>query len=53
MSNNLKEKIIITSSETISLKQTVKIIEQMKSNFICKTCNNSKGNRFFVKIPFK
>jgi len=50
MVDNIKEKYTITSVEPISLKQTEKIIEQMKSN-ICRI--NNKGTGFFVKIPYK
>ena len=35
----------------ISLKQTEKVLEQMKSNSICRI--NDKGTGFFVKIPYK
>ena len=49
--DNRKE-IYKTFPEPISLKQTEKIIEQMKrNNNICKI--NNKGNGFFVKIPYK
>ena len=48
---NKKEKYFASSLEPISLKQTEKIIEQMKSNGICKI--NNKGIGFFVKIPYK
>ena len=40
-----------TSPVPVSLKQTEKIIEQMKSNNICRIIE--KGNGFFVKIPYK
>ena len=51
MVDNRKEKYTITSPEPVSLKQTEKIIEQMKSNSICRI--NNKGTGFFVKIPYK
>ena len=51
MVDNRKEKYI-TFSEPISLKQTEKIIEQMKRNNNIYRINN-KGNGFFVKIPYK
>ena len=50
MMDNRKEKDI-TSHEPVSLKQTEKIIEQMKSNSICRI--NNKGTGFFTKIPYK
>ena len=48
----MKEQNISTSPEPISLKQTEKIIEQMK-NSICRIDNHGKGTGFFVKIPYK
>ena len=48
----MKEQNISTSPEPISLKQTEKIIEQMK-NSICRINNHDKGTGFFVKIPYK
>ena len=51
MVGNAKEKYTAASPEPISLKQTEKIIEQMKSNSICRI--NNKGTGFFVKIPYK
>ena len=50
MVDNRKEKYI-TSPEPISLKQTEKILEQMKSKSICIIDN--KGTGFFTKIPYK
>ena len=50
MVDNRKEKYT-TSPEPISLRQTENILEQMKSNSICRI--NDKGNGFFVKIPYK
>ena len=50
MVDNRKEKYT-TSPEPISLRQTEKVLEQMKSNSICKI--NDKGTGFFVKIPYK
>ena len=47
----MKEKYNTIFPEPISLKQTEKIIEQMKSNSICRV--NNKGTGFFVKIPYK
>ena len=41
-----------TSLETISLKITEKIVDQMK-NSICRIENNEKGTGFFVKVPYK
>ena len=49
----MKEQNISTSPEPISLKQTEKIIEQMKNNSICRINNHGKGTGFFVKIPYK
>ena len=51
MLNNRKEKYITSSIEPISLQLTEKILEQMKSNCICRI--NDKGTGFFVKIPYK
>jgi len=51
MSINIREKLIQTQIEPISLKETEKIIDQMKSNNICNI--NGKGLGFFVKIPYK
>ena len=48
----MKEQNISTSPEPISLKQTEKIIEQMK-NSICRIDNHGKGTGFFVKVPYK
>jgi hypothetical protein len=50
MVDNIKEKYT-TSPEPISLRQTENILEQMKSNSICRI--NDKGTGFFVKIPYK
>ena len=47
----MKEHNILISP--ISLKQTEKIIEQMKNNSICRINNHGKGTGFFVKIPYK
>ena len=49
----MKEHNILISPEPISLKQTEKIIEQMKNNSICRINNHGKGTGFFVKIPYK
>ena len=51
MVDYIKEKYSNINPEPISLKQTEKIIVQMKSNSICRI--NNKGNGFFVKIPYK
>ena len=51
MVDNRKEKYNTTSLEPLSLKQTEKILDQMKSNSICRI--NDKGTGFFVKIPYK
>ena len=51
MVDYIKEKYTNTSPDPISLKQTEKILEQMKSNSICRI--NDKGTGFFVKIPYK
>ena len=51
MVDNIKEKYITRSIEPLSLKQTERILEQMKSNSICRI--NNKGTGFFVKIPYK
>ena len=50
--DRMKKQNISTSPEPISLKQTEKIIEQMK-NSICRINNHDKGTGFFVKIPYK
>ena len=50
MLGNRKEKYTITSPEPVSLKQTERILEQIK-NCICRI--NDKGTGFFVKIPYK
>ena len=42
--DNMKEKYNTISPEPVSLKQTEKIIEQMKNNDICRI--NNKGNGF-------
>ena len=47
----IKEKYTNASPDPISLKQTENILEQMKSNSICRI--NDKGTGFFVKIPYK
>ena len=49
----MKEQNISTSPEPISLKQTEKIIEQMKNNSICRINNHGEGTGFFVKVPYK
>ena len=51
MVDYIKEKYTNASPDPISLKQTEKILEQMKSNSICRI--NDKGTGFFVKIPYK
>ena len=51
MVDNAKEKYTAISPEPLLLKQTEKILEQMKSNSICRI--NDKGTGFFVKIPYK
>ena len=51
MVDNTKEKYTVVSPEPISLKQTEKILERMKSKSICRI--NNKGTGFFVKIPYK
>ena len=51
MVDYIKEKYTNASPDPISLKQTEKIIVQMKSNSICRI--NYKGTGFFVKIPYK
>ena len=51
MTDKIKGKYIITSPEPISLRETEKIVEQMKSNSICRI--NDKGIGFFTKIPYK
>ena len=51
MVDYIKEKYTNASPDPISLKQTEKVLEQMKSNSICRI--NDKGTGFFVKIPFK
>ena len=44
---------ISISPETISLKQTEKIVEQMKNSSICRINNHGKSTGFFVKVSFK
>ena len=51
MVDYIKEKYTNASPDPISLRQTEKILEQMKSNSICRI--NDKGTGFFVKIPYK
>ena len=51
MVDYIKEKYTNASPDPISLKQTENILEQMKSNSICRI--NDKGTGFFVKIPYK
>ena len=51
MVGNRKEKYTTSSPEPVSLKQTEVIVEQMKSNTICRI--NNKGIGFFVKIPYR
>ena len=51
MVDYIKEKYSNVNPEPISLKQTEKIIVQIKSNSICRI--NYKGTGFFVKIPYK
>ena len=51
MVDNRKEEYFTKSIEPISLKQTEKILEQMKNNSICRI--NNKGTGFFVKIQYK
>ena len=46
-----KEKLNTISLEPVSLKQTEKIIEQMKGNSLCRV--NGEETGFFVKIPYK
>jgi len=53
MLDSMEENSISTSPVPISLKVTEKIIEQMKSNSICRIDNNGNGAGFFVKIPYK
>ena len=53
MVDRITEQNISTSPEPISLKQTEKIIEQMKNNSICRINNHGKGTGFFVNIPYK
>ena len=42
-----------TIPESVSLKEMEKIVEQMKSNSICRIENNGKDTGFFVKVPYK
>ena len=51
MVDNAKEKYTAISPEPLLLKQTEKILEQMKSNSICRINNKETG--FYVKIPYK
>ena len=51
MVDYIKEKYTNASPDPISLKQTENILEQMKSNSICRI--NDKGTGFFVKMPYK
>jgi len=51
MVDNIKEEYITKSIEPISLKQTEKVLEQMKNNSICRI--NNKGTGFFVKMTYK
>ena len=51
MVDYIKEKYTNASPDPISLKQTEKVLEQMKSSGICRI--NDKGTGIFVKIPYK
>ena len=53
MVDRIKEQYNTIIPEPVSLKQTEKIVEQMKSNSICRIENNCKGTGFFVKVPYK
>jgi len=46
MVDRIKEQNISTSSEPILLKQTEKIVEQMKNNSICRIINHGIGTGF-------
>ena len=53
MAEGIKEKYFQVLPESISLKKTEKIIEQMK-NAICRIYNKNKiGTGFFIRIPYK
>ena len=52
MEDNGKEKYISMSPDPVSLKATLKIIDQM-NNCICRIFNKGKGTGFFTKIPFQ
>ena len=53
MAEGIKEKYFGVLPESISLKKTEKIIEQMK-NAICRIYNKNKiGTGFFIRIPYK
>ena len=49
----MKGQNISTFPESISLKITEKIIEQMKNNSICRINNHGIGTGFLIKIPYK
>ena len=53
MVDRIKEQYNTIIPEPVSLKITEKIVEQMKSNSICRIENNCKGTGFFVKVPYK
>ena len=52
MVDRIKEQYNTIIPEPVSLKITEKIVEQMKSNSICRIENNCKGTGFFVKVPY-
>ena len=47
-----KEKYIKSSPESVTLKGTEEIVDQMK-NSVCKIYNNGNGTGFFTKIPYE
>ena len=51
MSDNIKDKYMKIFPDPVSLRQTERIIGQIKNNSICRI--NGKGTGFFTKIPYK
>ena len=53
MMDRIRGNILLTSPEPVPLKETEKIVEQMKNNSICRIDNHGIGIGFLVKIPYK
>ena len=52
MTDNKKEKYIVTSPEPVSFEGTENILNQM-NNCVCRIYNNCEGTGFFTKIPYR